>query len=60
MKHILLTLSFILATSVAYAQEKHEMKKVCIDQKDAKTGKTKQVCKTMKVHKKLDVKNDKK
>lgn len=29
-------------------------KKVCIDQKDAKTGKTKEVCKNVKVHKKLE------
>ena len=31
-----------------------EKKKVCMEQKDAKTGKTKEVCKTVKVHKKHD------
>lgn len=31
-----------------------ETKKVCVDQTDAKTQKTKQVCKEIKVHKKLD------
>ena len=60
MKYILLALALAVSTSSVYAQEKHETKKVCIDQKDAKTGKTKQVCKTMKVHKKLDVKDAKK
>jgi hypothetical protein len=31
-----------------------ETKRVCITQKDAKTGKEKEVCKNVKVHKKLD------
>jgi hypothetical protein len=31
-----------------------ETKKVCVDQKDAKTGKTKQVCKDVIQHKKLE------
>jgi hypothetical protein len=31
-----------------------ETKKVCVDQTDAKTKKVKQVCKTVKVHKKLE------
>ena len=31
-----------------------EIKKVCETTKDAKTGKEKQVCKDVKVHKKLD------
>lgn len=31
-----------------------ETKKVCMDQKDPKTQKTKQVCKEVKVHKKLE------
>lgn len=43
-----------------------ETKKVCNTTKDAKTGKEKEVCKIIKIHKKLDVKtgdekpNDKK
>ena len=36
---------------VAYAAE---TKKACIMQKDQKTGKEKEVCKEIKVHKKLD------
>jgi hypothetical protein len=31
-----------------------EEKRVCVDQVDAKTKKTKQVCKKVKVHKKLE------
>lgn len=31
-----------------------ETKKVCIDQTDAKTKKTKQVCKQVKIHEKLE------
>jgi hypothetical protein len=37
-----------------------EPQKVCVDVKDAKTGKTKQECKMMKTHKKLEVESDKK
>jgi hypothetical protein len=40
-------------SSVAYSEEP-VTKKVCVDQKDAKTGKTKEVCKMVKVHKKLE------
>ncbi len=35
-------------------------KKACVKQKDAKTGKEKEVCKTIKVHKKLEVTDQKK
>jgi hypothetical protein len=31
-----------------------ETKKVCVEQKDQKTGKMKEVCKEVKVHKKLE------
>jgi hypothetical protein len=31
-----------------------ETKKVCVEQKDAKTGKIKEVCKDVKQHKKLE------
>lgn len=51
MKKLLLALSLVALSLSAYAAE---TKKVCIDQKDAKTGKVKQVCKDVKVHKKLD------
>jgi hypothetical protein len=45
----------IMFVGYAYAEDaKPEVKKVCIDQKDAKTGKTKQVCKDVKQHKKLE------
>ena len=37
-----------------------ETKKVCVKQTDPKTKKEKEVCKTIKVHKKLDVKDQKK
>lgn len=36
------------------ASAEPETKKVCVEQKDPKTGKTKEVCKTVKVHKKLE------
>jgi hypothetical protein len=37
---------------VLAAEEAPKTKKVCVEQTDAKTGKTKEVCKTVKVHKK--------
>ena len=37
-----------------------EEKKVCVKQTDAKTKKVKEVCKTIKVHKKLTVTDQKK
>jgi hypothetical protein len=37
-----------------------ETKKVCVKQTDAKTKKQKEVCKTIKVHKKLTVTDQKK
>jgi hypothetical protein len=52
MKHIILASLLIFAMSMTYAEE---TKKVCIEQKDSKTGKTKQVCKQVKQHKKLEV-----
>ncbi len=35
-------------------EAKPETKKVCVTQKDAKTGKDKEVCKNVKIHKKHD------
>jgi hypothetical protein len=37
---------------IAIAEAKPEVKKVCMKQKDAKTGKEKEVCKNVKEHKK--------
>jgi hypothetical protein len=51
---------------VARAEAAKETKKICVDQmkdgkevKDPKTGKTKQTCKEVKQHKKLDVSKEK-
>ena len=41
----------LVGYQVAYAAE---TKKSCVIQKDQKTGKEKEVCKEIKVHKKLD------
>lgn len=50
MKKSLLVLTALLAFGTAHAEG--ESKKVCHD--EVKKGKTVQVCKTIKVHKKLD------
>ena len=52
MKNILLALALTFGVVQASATE---TKKVCVEQKDPKTGKTKQVCKQVKQHKKLEV-----
>ena len=68
MKHILALVLVALAAS-AHAVDNHaaadaakETKKICVDVKkdgkevkDPKTGKTKQTCKEVRQHKKLDV-----
>lgn len=55
MKRIFIALSIALGCTIAIAADApKETKRVCLDQKDSKTGKTKEVCKTVKVHKKLD------
>ena len=49
--------SIIIALALTFSMPvlaEAETKRVCIEQKDAKTGKTKEVCKNVKVHKKLD------
>jgi hypothetical protein len=51
---LVLSLSILVSTA-SFAAE-HEKKKVCEITKDAKTGKSKQVCKTVTIHKKLEVK----
>ena len=51
---------FVLAAAVGafglIAAAQAEEKKVCVKQMDAKTKKQKEVCKTIKIHKKLEVK----
>jgi len=62
MKKIILALALALGSQFFIAEEpKKETKKVCVDVKkdgkevkDPKTGKTKQSCKEVKVHKKLE------
>ena len=64
MKKILLAVTLVLGSQFVIADEpvKHETKRVCVDQMkdgkpvtDPKTGKTKQTCKDVKQHKKLEV-----
>jgi hypothetical protein len=63
MKHLLIALALTLGSYAVYAEEpKKETKRVCVDVKDkqgqpvkdAKTGKVKQNCKEVKIHKKLE------
>jgi hypothetical protein len=55
MKKILIaTILGLSVLSYGVAQAEPETKKACVTQKDPKTGKEKEVCKTIKVHKKLD------
>lgn len=48
---MILTLLFVPLTNAAFAAEE---KKVCVKEYDNKTKKEKEVCKTIKVHKKLE------
>lgn len=48
---LILTAAFAVP-SMAADDAKPETKKTCVTQKDAKTGKEKEVCKTIKIHKK--------
>lgn len=58
---ILVAMAMAFSVSTATAQDKKpEMKKHCVTQKDAKTGKEKEVCKMIRVHKKLEVQDPKK
>lgn len=55
MKKLIASLVLAFALVPAYAADTQpETKKVCVEQKDAKTGKMKEVCKNVKIHKKLD------
>lgn len=53
MKSFILALAVMFSSTVVLAaEEAPKTKKACVMQKDAKTGKEKEVCKTIKVHKK--------
>lgn len=52
MKKLIIALTVAALSTAVYAEA--ETKKVCVTQKDAKTGKDKEVCKTVKIHKKLE------
>ena len=55
MKKFLVALNVVLWSFVGYqVAYAAETKKVCVTQKDQKTGKEKEVCKNVKVHKKLE------
>jgi hypothetical protein len=55
MKKLLIALNIVACSLVGYqVAQAAETKKACVMQKDAKTGKEKEVCKEIKVHKKLD------
>lgn len=51
-KLLALVLAAAFAVPALAAEEAPKTKKACVTQKDAKTGKEKEVCKTVKVHKK--------
>jgi hypothetical protein len=51
MKSLVLAIALGLSFTTAFAAE---TKKVCVEQKDSKTGKMKEVCKNVKQHKKLE------
>jgi hypothetical protein len=55
MRYFIVTLLTVILSFNTYAadEKKPETKKVCIDEKQ-KNGKSKQVCKNVKVHKKLE------
>jgi hypothetical protein len=52
MKYIISLAIGLFLTTAVYAEP--ETKKVCVKEMDAKTKKEKEVCKTIKVHKKLE------
>jgi ammonia channel protein AmtB len=55
MKKFLIALNIVVWSFVGYQfAYAAETKKACVMQKDQKTGKEKEVCKEIKVHKKLD------
>jgi len=55
MKKFLIALNLVIWSVVGYqVAYAAETKKACVMQKDQKTGKEKEVCKEIKVHKKLE------
>ena len=55
MKKLLIALNLVAWSLFGYqVAQAAETKKACVMQKDQKTGKEKEVCKEIKVHKKLD------
>ena len=54
MKNLVLAVLLALSTAAMATDKAPETKKACVEQKDAKTGKAKEVCKEVKVHKKLE------
>lgn len=53
MKQLLIAVTVFLSLLAPPTAAAAETKKVCVEQQDTKTKKLKQVCKTVKVHKKL-------
>ena len=53
-KFVLLLAAFLISGPLAGSAFAAETKKVCVKEMDAKTKKEKEVCKTIKVHKKLE------
>jgi Ni/Co efflux regulator RcnB len=53
-KLVALLIASAFVMPVLAEEAKPETKKVCVTQKDAKTGKDKEVCKNVKIHKKHD------
>lgn len=53
-KNILLSVTLAIF-SIGITHAEVEKKKVCVEQKNQKTGKTAEVCKVIKIHKKLEV-----
>ena len=47
-------IAVMVAFTAVNTAQAAETKKACVPQKDPKTGKEKEVCKEIKVHKKLD------
>jgi hypothetical protein len=54
MKNFLISLNIVIWSFIGYQVTAYaaETKRICTTQKDAKTGKDKEVCKNVKVHKK--------
>ena len=51
MKNVILAFALVFAAAPVFAAE---TKKVCVEQTDPKTKKPREVCKEVKVHKKLE------